>query len=897
MTTTPGRGIRHQMQRWAAAAAALALVVVGLTITEELLTPPAPAFAGTDGYGFRGGSGAGSGWLGSINTPGGQGFCIDPAGVYPSGTTSYVGSVAFIQGTTSSTWPNHNDTRSMSGTDLQRLNYALAKYTPGVDTNVEGAGLAAFVYSVSMAGNLGAYGITDVYDYIRVRVPSASRAAVTAQYEAIAADTNANYALGGAGTVNVDLEMQSSYNGTVTVSISPTNLSGVVTLSGGTFANGSATATVVNGSVLDVTGTPLDSDIQKYAISALLTVVAQGAPLQQVSLWTTSSPSYAQRLITTSGRGTGATLTDFDEVDDPEILFSPVLSTEVESRFVAAGDTYVDTVSAGVAAGSEDWRQLTDGSYIPIIARGTLYGPFTDTPVEVADVPVGAPVLGTASVTLTGPGTYTVPGTIVATESGYATWVWTITAADQPLIFRDRLPDDYSFTDLFGRAAETHVVAMSVSASTAANAPQVAITEDLWDTLEVSVSGDWLTIEGEPVPVAFSGTAYWEAGSTLPVAGAAPPATATVLGTRSLTVTEPGSYSTSGDPITAPTADGYVVWQWSIVEAAQPVPLQGYVVDWSDTYGLSAETTRVQAPTVATQALADVALTDPAYDLALVDGLVPDGAYLTFEAYQQPEEGDPVLDAAGDPVLDVDGEPVLYGAGDVGVPLCTPATLVFDSSGSPVAVTAGANSATAYQSPSFVPLVARSFFWIETLHLQAGAVQARGVCGASGETTRVGVSEVSTVAAAIVLSGGKARDTAMVDGLVPVDASLVFFAYLHGDEDMAAGERGELLCDTSSSPVAVTPGSNAAAVYESPECDMPSGPVDVYWVEQLLGSGGEILHEGEYGTASEITSVSPRLPHLSGGDNASWQLVGGAGAVALGILAVAWGVWRRRRTP
>jgi hypothetical protein len=615
-----------------------------------------------------------------------------------------------------------------------------------------------------------------------------------------------------------------------------------------------------------------------------------------VGLWTTSSPSYAQRLITTSGRGAGATLTDFDEVDDPEILFSPVLTTEVESRFVDAGDTYVDTVTAGVAAGSEDWRQLTDGSYIPIIARGTLYGPFSDTPVEAADVPAGAPVLGTASVTLAGPGTYTVPGTIVATESGYATWVWTIDAADQPLIFRDRLPEDYSFTDLFGRAAETHVVAMGVSASTTANAPQVAITEDLWDTLEVAVDGDWLTIEGDPVPVTFTGTAYWEAGSTLPVAGATAPGTATVLGTRSLTVTAPGSYSTSGDPITAPTTDGYVVWQWSIVEASQPVALQGYVADWSDTYGLSAETTRVQAPTVATQALADVALTDPAYDLAIVDGLVPAGAYLTFEAYQQPEEGDPVLDAAGAPVLDIDGEPVLYGAADVGVPLCTPATLVFDSSAAPVAVAAGANAAAGYQSPSFVPLEARTIFWIETLHLQGGAVQAQGACGALGETTRVGVPDVTTVAAAIVLSGTKARDTATVDGLVPVGATLVFFAYLHGDEDMAAGDRGELLCDTSSNPVAVTPGSNAAVVYQSPECDMPIGPVEVYWVEQLLGSGGEILHEGEYGTASEITSVSPPLPHLGGVDDAIWRIALGGGAIALGILAVAWGVWRRKRT-
>lgn len=99
-----------------------------------------------------------------------------------------------------------------------------------------------------------------------------------------------------------------------------------------------------------------------------------------------------------------------------------------------------------------------NGTPVPVLAEGTLYGPFDAQPVEANAPPEGAPVLGTESLTLTHPGSYVSPGTLTAPESGFYTWVWKIDKQQQGGNAK-YLTD--SFTDRFGRVAETSVTRSS----------------------------------------------------------------------------------------------------------------------------------------------------------------------------------------------------------------------------------------------------------------------------------------------------------------------------------------------------------------------------------------------------------------------------------------------------
>jgi hypothetical protein len=884
------------------------LVAISLAMTvgvAGVMADPHPqaAQAASQGYGYEGGTsctGCGAGWMGSVDMPGGyDGFCIDPVGLFPSGTTTSSGYVTSIPGTTSSTWPGHNDTQSLDLTDIKKINYILVKYGSAMNTNTEGAALGAYVYSRSVAGNLAPYGISSAEDYVRVRVPSSRQAAVLALLSQYKSEANANYNKSATATPQVVLSMTSGFDGTVSTTINPVNdvygapLIGTVTLTGAVFTDtGLATAVVGDGAVLAITGTPLDSDASKYSITASYSVTVPGAPRARVRLWKTSSPAYAQRDVSSGGKYPDTVVTAFDETDDPiDLTFSPVMSTQVDSVFVTPGEPYVDTVLAGVADDSNPWRTFTDGSYVPVIAHGTLYGPFADPPAPSADVPADAPILGTETITLNGPGLYSSPGSVIATDSGYATWVWTIDAADQDEFNRDFLPVDYYFADLFGQDAETHIVASNIHAVTTVNAADAAPGGQTWDSLDVdSVGGFWLTSGGSPVPVTFTGTAYWEAGDVAPTASTGPPDTAVVLGTRSITASSPGTYTTESNPVDVPPGAGYVVWQWVISEGDQPEEYRGYVAEWSDTYGLSSETTRVVLPNMSTQALPETPLTAPAYDNATVDGMVPDGSVLAFQAYRQPVAGEAVLDGAGDPVRDGSGDPVLYTEADVASPLCTAGTRVFSSAD--VGVTAGSNVAAVYGSPEFTPDVAGTYHWVATLRTSGGDVLAEGSCGDADETTEVTTPSAHTAAVAFTSEGGEATDMAYVSGLVAPGTTLVFTAYKHGKENMLAGDRGPVVCDTSADPVPVTAGANIEALYASPSCTMPTAS-EVYWVERLLGPSGEVLHEGVYGAELEITTVTS-LAH-AGETVLPLVLLASGGLGAGALLLLCSGLWRRRQ--
>jgi len=162
-------------------------------------------------------------------------------------------------------------------------------------------------------------------------------------------------------------------------------------------------------------------------------------------------------------------------------------------------------------------------------------------------------------------------------------------------------------------------------------------------------------------------------------------------------VTQAGVYY-SGDT----TADqaGNVYWIETLYDRDGDVIAEG-------SCGAPGETTVIteqpEELNVRTKAVAEVTLGQPAYDVAIVTGTVPEGTTLTFEAYRQ--DGDTAT--------------------------CTAAELVFTNE------SIALDSPGEYASSEVVFEEAGTYYWIETLHDSEGTVIHRGLCGAPDETTVV----------------------------------------------------------------------------------------------------------------------------------------------------------------
>lgn len=163
-------------------------------------------------------------------------------------------------------------------------------------------------------------------------------------------------------------------------------------------------------------------------------------------------------------------------------------------------------------------------------------------------------------------------------------------------------------------------------------------------------------------------------------------------------VTQPAVYSSG---TTSVESAGNVYWVETLYDADGEVLSEGAC-------GAPGETTVVtegEKLTVTTKAVANVVLGEPAHDVAIVTGPVPEGTTLVFEAYRQ--YGD-------EAVCEVDNR-------------------VFDTWESPIAVTGPSE----YASAEVVFDKVGTYFWIETLLDTNGESIHRGLCGTPGETTVV----------------------------------------------------------------------------------------------------------------------------------------------------------------
>ncbi|MBU5421206.1 hypothetical protein KQI48_00865 [Cellulomonas hominis] len=605
-----------------------------------------------------------------------------------------------------------------------------------------------------------------------------------------------------------------------------TTLAGPISLSWTATGNGTVTPVVEIGGAGRVT-------LTKYSMSGAV----------QDGLSYAGRPPSDPEELTTAG-------TPFDVVLD----FQPEVRTQVATVFVAEGESLVDQVTAAAAAG-DVWTQV-GGSYVPVVAEGTLYGPFAEQPAQSSDVPADAPAVATETLTFNGPGTLDSPSTLRASEAGYYTWVWSIKKASQSASVAQYIRGDA--THDFGLVAETHIVPFTPTITTQVEDryPELA-TEDLVDVLTfgVATGPGWLAKQnGSPVETVWDGTLYGP--FDVPVSEAADvPAGAQVYGHDQLVVDGTG---TERLPATASSAAGFYTWVWEMDKARQPVESQPYLADSVQTaFMIEAETHSVKHPVSLTSMMVDFNVVqggqlrdvitqsgfpDSHTEFRGLGGWEADGQEVVHTAYgplaEQPTAD---LDLSTAPVLGVDTTPAQNGTYVVGTEGEYP---IADSN-------AGAG-------------------WYVIVSTWAGDDRVEPLATSPGdplehayvpydETTEVETWLV-TDADERVVAGQPFKDTAHLTGTIHAGGYLEFEAYGPFVAGVEAVESAESLLWTSEQ-IPVTAAGTFRSGYTTTDLPETAAWGDVYWVATYYDADGQVVVRGAFGDPSEITRVTaPERP-------------------------------------
>jgi hypothetical protein len=776
------------------------------------------AFAASVGPGH--GSPDNLGTLGSYiaESDGRQVYCLDPGAPAPWGVTTGPTTVTDL---VSYTGPQ------LSPTTLAKLNYVLAKWGDSSNPDVTAA-VQMYVWAEADPVTYQSHGMDGDAWYIG-RVPVSNRATVLGNLATMRAEANANHAVN--PSVDVSIAMVDQFNGTLTVTVSPTALNGNVVLSDATFIDGTTSKALGTGSYPIVGKPAAGAPEYRVGASASYSGVGLGA---RVNLYETPGQ---QRLL---ANGTPAAVTDTAVPPWIPLDFQPVIGTQVASRYIAEGDSFVDLLTVSTV-GTGQWIVI-DGTLVELTATGTLYGPFDEQPVESEQVPAGAPIAGVETLLLDrGVGDYPSVGSLTATESGFYTWVWEIDKAAQG---ENGKYIRGSFTDWFGRIAETHVTPFQPEAVSRTDARLVIPGDAVTDTITVtSPNGAWLRVHGEPVPVVLDGTAYQVPGTLPPLEQAEVPSDAVTIGRVQVIATGPGTYTSP--PVMHPDA-GFVTWVWEVNLASQPEQYRDYIAnDWADNYGIPVESTSVRWPISVTSEVREynVHSNGRAFD--------------TVEVTRFPDNhGDFTGDSYWGADLDVITHTV-YG------PFDTDAVLTDDLvlEGAPVlaALTTPARNGTyklGYTDADQIRPTAAGYYVIVSDFPGDDRVQPFR-SSPDDILERFYVPQPPTPALTVMVTtkatpeafvGDPISDTAFVDGDVPDGAYLVFRAYGPYSEQPTADEEAEAFFTSEQIPV------DGPGEFESGTTTVEA-PGLVFWVETLHSADGEVLAEGFIGAPGETTII------------------------------------------
>ena len=812
---SPRARIRGRLRQFGALLAATAVLVTGGIIAAG----PASAASLGPGHGDLNTTGTVGAFI--AESDGRQVYCMDAGAPAPWNMTSGPTTVTELVSYTG---------QQLSPTTLAKLNYVMSKWGDSTNPDITAA-VQMYVWAEADPVNYHSHGMHGDSWYIG-RVPVANRATVLGNLATMRAEANANHAVN--PSVDVAITMADQYNGTLAVTVSPTALNGNVVLTDATFTDGTTSKALGTGTY-PIVGKPTPG-VPEYRVTASASYSAAGLGAR-VNLYETPGQ---QRLL---ANGTPAAVTATAQTPWIALDFQPVIGTQVASKYVAEGDAFIDVLTVSTV-GTGQWI-IVDGSPVELTATGTLYGPFDEQPVEAETAPDGAPVIGTETLRLDrGVGDYQSAGTLTASESGFYTWVWEI---DQAAQGENGKYIRGSFTDWFGRIAETHVSPFQPEAISQTDTRLAVPGDAVTDTITVSsTNGAWLRVDGESIPVILDGTAYQVPGTLPPVEQAGVPADAVPIGQVQVTATGPGTYTSP--PVTHPDA-GFVTWVWEVRLESQPDEYRDYIAnDWADNYGIPLESTSVRWPVSVTSEVREynVHPNGRAFDTIEVTGFPKNHGDFTGDGYWGSD-------------LDVITHTV-YGPFDTDTVLTD--NLVLDEAPVLTALTTPARNGVyklGYTDADQIRPTQAGYYVIVSDFAGDDRVQPFRSSPADilerfyvpQPPTPIVEVTVTTKATPEAYVGDPISDAAIIDGDVPDGAYLVFRAYGPYAEQPGMDEELEPFFISEEIPV------DGAGEYESGTTSV--GTVGfVFWVETLHAADGDVLAEGFIGAPGETTIVHER---------------------------------------
>lgn len=540
--------------------AQLLLAIVGIVVVVIHVFTPAPADAAERGAGFGTWAPISAyGWHGSMLVGGVHTYCITPGAPAPTGPTTDHGISGSAAGLTPQQLTGINLLVSTYGQTNDPVQAAAVAWAVKAIANWDET-LHAFGYrGDSLAGA--------IHWTFSALAPDADRAvqqrAVAYYDEAMRVPVGAT---GASGAVVFSTDAADHRSGTVRVDATVA-ATGSLTLDGAVFVD-TGTSRLERA----VTGT-------SYAIRTIPPAPGRPYSVSAAGRFSAGVAAAVRHYTTPGGQqtaGPGGTV-EFEVAGAdaaPRVPpFPPTITTQVASRF-ATGGPYVDRVT--FAAPDDSWPRHEDGTYLPVLARATVYR--TDTePQPGAQIPDDADVAGTLELTTDpalGPtAPYAVTSSWTMDAPGFYTAVWTIRADDQTDAVTLHTGAGYSWTEPFGESSQVTVVPAITTQAT----PTAIVGEPVSDTIRVSggvpAEGLWITsalyrgVEG--VAAADSCTSQnliWES--------------------EPVHVTAPGTHV-----VTSPAIDvaGAYYWQETATDTAGTVAHVGIC-------GIENETSRVGAP-------------------------------------------------------------------------------------------------------------------------------------------------------------------------------------------------------------------------------------------------------------------------------------------------------------
>lgn len=501
-------------------------------------------------------------------------------------------------------WKGQVRTSEASGQQLRQMNWVLAEHGDTADA-AKAAAVQIALWEIRREPGNAAW-IDGKYDLFRKNggsshIEAGKRLAVESKTAAVGP---------GVTVPNGALELVAGdSDGTGTVSYPAGTVS--LTIAGGTFEDGS-TEFKISGSERGTVGweaiphEPAWSRLNDVRISGKWSLKQKYWPAELILHPATRDTE--QRI----GSGVKPVIGDNTGVLDGVVAtfdsrFAPALATQVPRDIVLREDgVFGDTVT--VTAADSPWPTRGNGEYLPLVADGTLYGPFDAPQADSVDPPEGAPVAGSASLAIDqGPGDYSADLPVPGASSGYYYWVWGISEERQSEEVRrsEILEPGARYSDRFGVLTERQLVATELRLKTrlleTTLAPGSRVLED---TVRASaVGGSWLRDDaGQRIPANVRLTFYQS--DTVPIRQAAAPDDARELGAVFVELTEPETW-VAAPPFEIPAdTQGWVTVQACVFNEDQSETALGLISEWCDDFGVPDETAELTVEPVTLSKLA-----------------------------------------------------------------------------------------------------------------------------------------------------------------------------------------------------------------------------------------------------------------------------------------------------